>query len=175
MVLLVIDTQIGIMKEDLYAFDKVKHNIKYVITKAREFHIEVIFIRHDDGKESTLTKGNLEYEIFDEWKPLTNERVYDKNVNSPFKQSGLLTYLKDKKEDTIIVCGLQTDFCVDATIKCGFEHGFQVLVPAYANTTVDNDCMRGEESYHYYNHFIWNNRYAKCIEIKELIKRMAFE
>ncbi|NRT84804.1 nicotinamidase-related amidase [Clostridium beijerinckii] len=78
----------------------------------------------------------------------------------------------DKDEKDIIIVGIQTDLCVDATIKCGFEHGFNMIVPAYANTTVDNKFMSGEQTYEYYNEFIWNGRYAEYISIDETIRRM---
>jgi Amidases related to nicotinamidase len=48
-----------------------------------------------------------------------------KNVNSAFRDTGLLDYLHEKEEDTIIIVGLQTDYCIDATVKCGFEHGLK--------------------------------------------------
>ncbi|NRW34880.1 nicotinamidase-related amidase [Clostridium beijerinckii] len=79
----------------------------------------------------------------------------------------------DKGEKDIIIVGIQTDLCVDATIKCGFEHGFNMIVPAYANTTVDNKFMSAEQTYKYYNEFIWNGRYAECISIDEAIRRMS--
>lgn len=64
--------------------------------------------------------------------------IFDKNVNSAFKSTGLLEYLKQKEETEIIVVGLQTDYCIDATIKAGFEHGFKMIVPAGTNSTFDN-------------------------------------
>lgn len=57
---------------------------------------------------------------------------------------------KKEKEFTI----LPSDYCIDSTIKCGFEHGFRIIVPAYANTTVNYKFMTGEEIYKYYNDFI---------------------
>lgn len=77
-----------------------------------------------------------------------------------------------KDENKMIIVGLQTDYCIDATIKCGFEHGFNILVPAPANTTVDNEFMTAEQSYKYHNEFMWNGRYAECISIEETIKRI---
>ena len=61
--------------------------------------------------------------------------------------TSLLEYLIDKGEKDIIIVGLQTDYCIDATIKCGFEHGFNIIVPAYANTTVDNKFMSAANCY----------------------------
>lgn len=172
MVLLVIDTQKLIINDNLYKFDTFVGNIKRLISEARVNDIEVIYVRHDDGQGAELTKGTEGFEIYDEFKPENREKIFDKNVNSAFKCTGLLEYLKEKDENEIVVTGLQTDYCIDATVKCGFEHGFHVLVPAYANTTVDNDFMLAEESYKYHNEFMWKGRYAECISVDEVIERM---
>lgn len=89
------------------------------------------------------------------------------------KDTGLLEYLKDQHEHQLIVVGLQSDYCIDATVKCGFGYGFEIIVPAYANTTVDNEYMSAEQSYRYTNEFIWNNRYAKCISLEDAVDLMA--
>ena len=119
-----------------------------------------------------LTKGNDNFEIYDGFQPLNGELIFDKNVNSAFKDTGLLEYLRQKEENTIIIVGLQTDYCIDATIKSGFEHGFKMLVPANANSTVDNQYMTAEQSYHYYNEFMWNKRYAECIPFEKTLELM---
>lgn len=49
MVLLVIDTQKQITNTALYNFDRFVSNVKKLIKAARENHIEVIYVRHDDG------------------------------------------------------------------------------------------------------------------------------
>lgn len=154
MVLLVIDTQKLITNENLYQFETFVSHEKELIKKARENSIEVIYVRHDDGVGGDLVKGTEGYEIYEEFQPLHNERIFDKNVNSAFRGTGLLEYLKQKGEQDIIVTGLQTDYCIDATVKCGFEHGFHIIVPATVNTTVDNKFMTAEQSYRYYNEFM---------------------
>lgn len=173
MTLLVIDTQKLITNEYLYNFDLFLSNIKNLIAAARANHIEVIYIRHDDGSECELTKGAAGYEIYEEFQPAVGERIFDKAVNSAFKSSGLLEYLKGKGETHLIITGLQTDYCIDANVKCAFEHGFQVIVPSFANTTVDNEYMTGENSYRYYNEFIWSGRYAECISVDDTVNRMV--
>jgi nicotinamidase-related amidase len=172
MILLVVDTQKLITNEELHKFDTFVANVKKLIHEARANNIEVIYVRHDDGAGSELTKGNDGFEIYEGFKPMENEKIFDKTVNSAFKESGLLEYLITKGEKDIIIVGLQTDYCIDATIKCGFEHGFNIIVPEHANTTVDNKFMSAEESYKYHNEFMWNDRYAECISLDETIKRM---
>ena len=139
MVLLVVDTQDMIMTEELYAYDIFVHNVTNLISSARKSNIEVIYIRHDDGTE--LTAGANGFEIFSQFTPRDGEKIFDKNFNSAFRNTGLLDYLLQKQEHQVMVIGLQTDYCMDATVKCGFEHGFKMIVPAYCNTTVDNEYM----------------------------------
>ena len=55
-----------------------------------------------------------------------------------------------------------------------FEHGLHMIVPAYANSTQDNEYMTREQAYHYYNEFLWPERYADCVPMDralELLKK----
>lgn len=173
MVLLVVDTQKAITNSELYQFELFVDNVKKLIYTARQNKIEVLFVRHDDGVGNELTKGNEGFEIYEEFQPAADEIVFDKNVNSSFKDTGLLEYLRKNEEDTIIIVGLQTDYCIDATIKAGFEHGFKMIVPANTNSTFDNRYMSAEQTYTYYNEFMWNGRYAECISCEEVIELMS--
>lgn len=172
MVLLIIDAQRLIATKDLYLFDTFLSNVKELIRTARENAIEVIYIRHDDGPGKALSKGTEGFEIYDEFRPVADEKVYDKTVNSAFLGTGLLEYLRSIGEQVLIIAGLQTDYCIDATIKCGFEHGFQIFVPANANSTFDNEFMSAENSYKYYNELMWNGRYARCVSCEEMLDMM---
>ncbi len=173
MVLLVVDTQKAITNEKLYNFDLFKKCVEKLIDIARNNKVEVIFVRHDDGVGSELTKGNEGFDIYEEFEPQNDEIIFDKTVNSSFKDTGLLGYLKEKKEDTVIIVGLQTEYCIDATIKTGFEHGFKMIVPENTNTTFDNQYMTAEETCKYYNEFIWNKRYAECVSFEDAIEMMV--
>ncbi len=172
MVLLVVDTQKLLVNSELHGFENFIKNIRELIDTARTNSIEIIYVVHDGGVESDLTDGKDGFEIYEYFKPMKHEKVFVKNVNSSFRGTGLLEYLRGKNENDIIVVGLQTDKCIDATIKCGFEHGFNMIVPSYANSTVDNDFINGEQSYKYYNEFMWKDRYAECMSMDEVINRI---
>ncbi|MDY3791074.1 MAG: cysteine hydrolase family protein [Oscillospiraceae bacterium] len=172
MTLLIVDVQRAITNESLYRFEDFVSNVKLLIDTARKCGIEVIYIRHDDGPGEPLSKGNEGFEIYDEFKPVKGEKIFDKTVNSPLRDTGLLEYLKDKKETELIIAGLQTDYCIDAAVKCGFEHGFHIIVPEYSNSTFDNEFMTAEESYKYYNRFMWSGRYADSVSMEETLRIM---
>lgn len=173
MKLLVVDAQTLITTPALYAVDRYVDTVATLIRTARQNGVEVIYIRHDDGADEPLTKGKPGYEVYAPFAPLPGEKVYDKTVNSPFRDTGLLEYLRSCGEKQLMVCGLQTDFCIDATIKCGFEHGFEMLVPAYGNTTLDNAYMTAQQSYRYYNEWMWPRRYATCLPAEEAVAALC--
>ena len=168
--LLVIDAQELITDERLYAYDKYMENVRKLISEARKCGTEVIYVRHDDGEGKPLSNGNEGFDVCSEFAPEAGERIFDKSVNSPFRDSGLLEYLRGKAVKRLIITGLQTDYCIDAAVKCGFEHGFEMIVPEYCNSTFDNDHMTAEQTYRYYNEFMWKNRYAECVSIDEAIE-----
>lgn len=170
-VLLVVDTQKGITDDRLYSFEEFMNNVSLLITEARTNGIEVIFVRHDDGPGTGFSFGDEAFEIYEGFAPLEGERIFDKNVNSAFNRtSGLLRYLRAKNVERLITVGLQTDYCMDATIKSGFEHGFEMIVPAYCNSTTSNDYMTAEQTYRFYNESMWPGRYAACIPVDEAVK-----
>lgn len=172
MVLLVVDTQEALVNESLYHHLSFVENIHKLIPAARNHGVEVIYVIHDDGPESTLTAGKPGFNIFKQLRPEMAEKVFIKNFNSAFRGTGLTEYLKEQTQQDVMVVGLQTDKCLNATILCGFEHGFHMIVPMQANTTADNEYMSAIESWKYYNEFMWPNRYARCISVEEALREI---
>lgn len=171
MILLVVDTQKGCFNENLYLFETIKKNIKQLITLARENNVEVVYVQHDDGPGTDLDKSADNYEIYEEFAPRDGEKRFEKNVNSAFHpMTGLTEYLQSKGEKDIIAIGVSTDYCMDATVKSGFERGFNIIIPEYTNSTYDNPYFDKEAAYHYYNDFMWNKRYAKVISFKQAVQ-----
>ena len=171
MILLVVDTQKGCFNENLYLFETIKKNIKHLITLARENNVEVVYVQHDDGPGTDLDKSADNYEIYEEFAPRDGEKRFEKNVNSAFHpMTGLTEYLQSKGEKDIIAIGVSTDYCMDATVKSGFERGFNIIIPEYTNSTYDNPYFDKEAAYHYFNDFMWNKRYAKVISFEQAIQ-----
>ena len=162
----------AIVTPALHDFDGFVDSVQRLIAVARASGTEVVFVRHDDGYPP-LTPGYPGFEIDGRFQPRPGERIFDKQVNSAFRGTGLLEYLREKGEDTVIVAGLQTDYCIDATIKAGFEHRLNIIVPAQANSTFDNAYMSAEATYRYHNQLMWPGRYAQCLPLEAALSLLC--
>ena len=72
-----------------------------------------------------------------------------------------------------MLVGLQTDYCVDASVKSAFERGYKVVVPVDSNSTFGNRYMDGETVCRYFNELIWPGRYAECISSDKAAEILA--
>ena len=168
--LLIVDVQNALIDLHPYNDQKVIQNIKKLILTARNNGIEIIYIRHNDGKGTELESGTKGWQIYEDIAPQSNEKVFNKQYNSAFFKTGLKKYLDNQEINTIILVGLQTEYCLDATCKSAFEHEYKIIIPEDTNTTFDNEYLAGEKIYEFYNKKIWNNRFANVISVKDVIE-----
>lgn len=168
--LLVVDVQNALIKAHPYNEQKVIDNIKTLILAVRDHKKEVVYVRHDDGKGSELEQGTDGWQIYDDIAPNSNEVIFEKQYNSAFHKTKLRDYLESKEIDTIILVGMQTEYCMDATCKSAFDYGYQLIIPEETNTTFDNEYLSGEKLYEFYNYRIWNERFATVLSIDDVQK-----
>ncbi len=165
MILLVVDMQDGLVDEELYAFDTFMDRTVRLIEAARKNHVEVVFVQHDAGPGSGLTAGDSAFEIAGQVRPLPEEKVFVKTINSCFGSKDFREYMEKQEDRRLMIIGLQTNYCIDCTVKSAFERGFEVIIPEGTNSTFDNDYMTGETAVRYYNEDVW----------EELVDAVTFE
>ena len=170
MKLIVIDVQKGITDERLYDFEGFIRNVTNIIDAARKNNVEVIYVQHDDGPGTGFSFGDKDFEIADQVAPKENEKIFIKTINSCFGNNDLANYLRESREKDLMIVGLQTNFCIDASVKSAFERGYKVIIPKGTNSTFDNDYMDRETTYKYYNDMMWPERFASCISVDDAIK-----
>ncbi|MBO4572284.1 MAG: isochorismatase family protein [Clostridia bacterium] len=170
MKLLVIDMQKGLAIDELYDFDGFMKKVVRLINKARKNNVEVIYFQHDAGAGTGLSAGDEAFEIADRVAPKESEKVYVKTINSCFGNADFVGYLKRSGEKELMIVGLQTDFCIDATIKSAFEKGYKVFVPSGANTTFDNPLLSADKACKYFSEWIWQGSFADCVSFAAALK-----
>lgn len=171
MALLVVDVQNLLVEENPYDLEMFTKRLKTLISTARENQVEVIYVRHDDG-EGDLVQGAPAWEIHESVAPIGNEYIVDKHYNSAFHKTELDAYLKERCIDTLVLAGMQTEYCIDATLKSAFDLEYQMIVAKGCNTTFSNQFLDGKSLFEFYNYAIWENRFAKLLNIDEIAKLM---
>ena len=155
MILLVVDMQKGIVDEELYDYESFMDRTVRLVEAARKNNVEVIFVQHDAGEGSGLSAGDEDFEIIDQVRPRHGEKVFIKKINSCFGNVDFREYMEKQEDRRLMIIGLQTNYCIDATVKSAFERGFEVIIPEGTNSTFDNDYMTGETTVRYYNDDVW--------------------
>ncbi|MBQ3871081.1 MAG: cysteine hydrolase [Clostridia bacterium] len=168
MILLVVDMQKGIVDDELYAFDSFMEKTVRLVDAARKNGVEVIFVQHDAGENTGLSVGDEAFEIIDELSPEPGEKVFVKKINSCFGNKDFREYMEKQEDRRLMIIGLQTNYCIDCTVKSAFERGFEVMIPEGTNTTFDNDYMTGETCVRYYNEDVWEEL-VDIVSVEEAI------
>ncbi len=168
MILLVVDMQEGLVDEELYAFEPFMDSIVRLIGAAREHQVEVIYVQHDAGSGSGMSVGDKAFEIANQVRPEPGEKVFVKTINSCFGNKDFREYMERQEDKRLMIVGLQTNYCIDCTVKSAFERGFDVIIPEGTNSTFDNDYMTGETTVRYYNEDVWEEL-ADTVTIEEAI------
>lgn len=126
---------------ELYGSEKAADNAKTILEYCRKSDIEVIHIQH------IATAPNADFflpetegvKINAKVKPLPNEKIITKHYPNSFRETNLLAYLQEKKITNLIVTGMMTHVCIDATVKAAKDYGFDCTVISDACATKDLD------------------------------------
>lgn len=166
--LIVIDIQEGLVKENPFDTKNFIINTKAIIQYFRDQNIEVIFIRHSED-EGLLAMGSDNWQVYHELKPQENEKIFNKYYNSIFKDTELKEYLNRKNITDLTFVGMQVEFCIDTSVKVGFEYGYKITIVEDAISTFDNEHLPADKILSFYKEKIWRNRFAQLKTTKEIL------
>ena len=100
------------------------------------------------------------------------ETMILKSQISCFGNKDFKEYMEQQEDKRLMIIGLQTNYCIDATVKSAFERGFEVIIPEGTNSTFDNDYMTGETTVRYYNEDVWEN-IVDSVTIEEALDMLS--
>jgi ureidoacrylate peracid hydrolase len=130
--------------EDVGAAMAMIPNLTGLIDQARRVGLTIIYIRttHSDWTDtaswvyrtsqksglSTCREGSWGAEFYDGIAPLPTERVVIKHRYSAFINTDLNTVLKARGIQSVLVCGVATNVCVETTARDGYMYDYYVTM-----------------------------------------------
>jgi nicotinamidase-related amidase len=102
-----------------------------------------------------MKKGAAGWRIHPGVKPEPGELVIEKTASDGFYDTSLQSELDHFGVKRLIICGLQTEFCVDATCRAALSRGFEVVLAADGHTTT-NALLPAEVAVRHHNRALAN-------------------
>lgn len=107
-----VDLQHAAVALSPYRGDIVLENISRLIAACRTAGVEVIYVQHDEKPGTDGDPGSKGWEIHAAVLPTPEEKIVRKRFNSAFRETDLQAYLDERDIGTLIVVGIQTEYCV---------------------------------------------------------------
>lgn len=124
-----------------------KELLKYFRAKAWP----VVYIQHVANREAAtfFVPGTDGVEIHDNVKPLVDEKIFVKHYPNSFRETGLNDYLLANGINDLVICGMMTHMCVDATVRAAKDLGYDCTIIkdacATKNLQIKSRTVKAEE------------------------------
>lgn len=170
--LVIIDMQIMpfIWKEyggkSLYNEGSLIANTKHLIQNAKKSGAPIYYVMHTEKGESPRAEGQPLWQVHPEIAPLGNDKLVVKYHADSFFETELETILNEQGITNIVICGLQTEFCIDTTCKSAFSHGFSVELAADCHSTFDSDLLSAKQIIAHHNSIL--SQFAQVKPVAEI-------
>lgn len=151
--LLVIDVQEGMFVPEYPVFDGevLLDKIEGLISKARASQVPVIYIQHNEEPGEQLVPHSKDWQIQSRILPEEGDSIVQKRKPDGFHETDLQEKLESLGTRKLVITGIQTDICVNATSKRASQLGYEVIVVEDAHTTYDQGDRTASEIIKEYN------------------------
>jgi nicotinamidase-related amidase len=99
-------------------------------------HVHIQHISRNP-KATFFIPGERGTDIHDSVAHFEGEPIVYKHYPNAFRETNLLEMLRDWDVKRLVICGMMTHMCVDATVRAAADLGFEVLVVSDACATRD--------------------------------------
>ena len=140
--LLIIDVQRGLCEGEYACFEvgRVIDRINAVSRNARAVGASVVVIQHE-AADGPLKHGSTGWQLAQGLDVLPTDLYLRKRATDSFHQTELHSMLQGEGVTDLVICGLQSDFCVDTTTRRALALGYPVVLVSDAHTTLDNSVL----------------------------------
>jgi nicotinamidase-related amidase len=153
--LLVIDVQAGMFMfpetDPVYAEDSLLQRVRLLIDKARSSQAPIFYVQHNEGSGAPLETNTPGWEIHTFITPESGDVIIQKHKPDSFHETNLHDELAARGVTKLILVGLQTDYCIDATSQRAHQLGYEITVAEDAHSTYDQENVTAAQIIDQYN------------------------
>ena len=121
-----------------------EQNASELLKLWRKHHLPVFHVKHcSSNPKSPLHETHSGNEFKELVKPLKNEPVIRKNVNSAFIGTDLKEQLYDAIIKRLVIVGMTTDHCISTTTRMAGNFGFDTFLVSDATATFNKKGVDG--------------------------------
>jgi len=112
---------------------------KKLLAHFRYNHLPAVFVQHVslDPAATSFRPGSPGVSLYASIRPLPGEAVVRKHHPNSFRETNLLELLRADEVARLVICGMMTHMCIDATTRAACDYGFACIVAADACATRD--------------------------------------
>ncbi|MGE8206395.1 cysteine hydrolase family protein [Heyndrickxia sp. NPDC080065] len=162
--LLIIDVQLGSFREaePLYRRNELLKNIQVLISRAQMVQAPIIFMMFNDKPGKPLERGTSGWEIHPDIIPTEKDIIIEKNHADSFHETNLHQELDIRGVKQIIITGIQTEVCVDATCRRAYSLGYDVILVKDGHSTYDTRILKASQIIDHHNEI--QNQWFACVK-----------
>ncbi len=135
----------------LFNEDIVLKNTKELIESARINDVKIFYIMFTENENSMRKEGSDLWLVHKELSPKESDEIIVKYYADSFYRTDLEEKLKNDRIKDIVICGLQTEFCIDTSVKSAFSKGFNIELAKDCHTTFDSDVLKAKDIIDHHN------------------------
>lgn len=150
----VVDMQQGlfaISDAPLHEPARLLSRVSNLVCRARATEVPVIYTRFHGPPGTPLHAAEPGSEIHSAVAPQPGDLVIDKDDSDAFLRTSLHEDLQVLGIDTLIVCGLQSEFCIDSTCRTAYALGYRVVLVEDAHSTTDTEDLTAAQIVAHHN------------------------
>ncbi|WP_369903330.1 cysteine hydrolase family protein [Bacillus manliponensis] len=164
--LIVIDVQEAMYTFPVHNGEVLLENLQYAIEQCRTHNIPVIFVQHNGEEGDPLEKGTTGWQIHSRIAPLQDETIVEKTTPDSFYKTSLGDVLREQEIEHLLICGMQTEYCVDTTVRRAFSEGFKITLIRDGHSTFDSDHLQADAIVAHHNRVLAS--FADTENVKEV-------
>ena len=155
--LLIIDVQHALCSGvgEVFEAARVIENINLAAAKARDARVLVVLIQHETD-EGSFVYGSLGWQLADGLGVEPSDVRIRKRAPDSFHRTELKDLLDQHSIEQLVICGLQSGFCVDTTTRRALALGYPFVLVADGHSTADNCVLSAAQISAHHNETLAN-------------------